>query len=243
MRHKLTKKAVILEHLKIEGISYFGHILGSHGFSVRVVNVPFDGLDDIDPLYADLLIVMGGSIGAYQEQDYPFVEDELKILKARLKAKKPTMGICLGSQLMAKALGKKVYPGKQGREIGWKPLQATEAARKHSVRHLCGPNSSMFHWHGDTFDLPKGATLLASTDQYENQVYAMGNYAIGLQCHPEVMHDQLEEWFVMGSTSLSGDNPLKSVHEMRRETDEEVGRLNRQSQLFMREWLKEAGLI
>src|SRR6201999_289627 len=107
---------------------------------------------DVDPVESDLLVVLGGPIGAYEEDRYPFLTAELTLIGARLKAGRPTLGICLGAQLMARALGADVRPG-AGKEIGWAPLVLSEAGRAGPLRHL--GNEPVLHWHGDIFHLPE----------------------------------------------------------------------------------------
>jgi GMP synthase (glutamine-hydrolysing) len=145
----------------------------------------------------DLLIVLGGPIGVYDQQDYPFLIDEIALIAQRLAARKPTLGICLGAQMMAAALGARVYPGQQGAEIGWFPLQAApESETPAWFAPLLADGLSVFHWHGDTFDLPPGAQRLAKTDRYENQAFTVDQFALGLQFHPEVSAEELESWYV-----------------------------------------------
>jgi GMP synthase (glutamine-hydrolysing) len=189
-----------------------------------------------------LLVLMGGPVGVYQADDYPFIGQEIEILKARLAADKPTIGVCLGSQMMAKALGSEVYPGTAGKELGWYPLQVNDAGKGGPARHLDGAMTEMFHWHGDTFDLPEGTELIASSAQYANQIYTHGENALGLQCHPEVMAQQLQEWFVMFTGQITGDDALVGIEQLRAETADNIETLNRQAGLFFNEWLDERGL-
>ena len=105
---------------------------------------------------------MGGPISVYDDSDYPFIQDELALLQTRIKSGLPTLGICLGAQLIAKALGANVYTGSV-KEIGWFPIALTEMGQSNYFRHLGEDNMPLFHWHGDTFDLPAGAVLQAST--------------------------------------------------------------------------------
>lgn len=237
-----VKGALILTHLQQEGSCSLGRTLVERGFRIKTRCTPRAGLDGIDPLRPDLLVVMGGPVGVYQADDYPFLGQEIELLKARLEADKPTIGICLGSQLMAAALGAKVYPGAKGKELGWNPIRATEAGMNGSTRHLDQAQTNMFHWHGDTFDFPDGCTLLASSDMYENQIYQSGENGLGLQCHPEVTDEQLREWFVMFTGQVTGENPLVPLDDLRAQTAQEIDRMNWQASLFFNEWLSERGL-
>ena len=241
MSEDKPKGALVLTHLQPEGSCTLGQTLESRGMRIRTINTPRDGIDEIDPLRPDLLIVMGGPVGVYQADDYPFLQQEMDILKKRMEADLPTIGICLGSQLMAGALGANVYKGEQGKEVGWETLSATDEGKDGIVNLLCTPNTNMFHWHGDTFDLPDGATCLASSDKYKNQIYSHGK-ALGLQCHPEVQENQLQEWFVMFQRDITGDNPLIPVNELRAQTREYIDILNAQAKLFFNAWLDEVGL-
>ena len=233
------KGALILTHLQQEGACTLGSLLIERGMRVKTINTPRFGAAHIEPLRPDLLIVMGGPIGVYQADDYPFLHEEMRVLKARIEADLPTIGICLGSQLMAEALGSKVRKGKRGKELGWKPLTLTEEGKNTPATHIESSKTNMFHWHGDTFDLPETATRLASTDLYENQIFSVGKNALGLQCHPEVQKNQLNEWMVMFNRDVSGENAAIPVHDLRAQTDEHIETLNRQAKLYFSEWLDE----
>ena len=236
------KGALIITQLQPEGSCTLGESIHRRGLRIKTRNAPREGLDDIDPLRPDLLVVMGGPVGVYQAEDYPFLKQEIEILKKRIDANLPTIGICLGSQLIAAALGSKVYKGDVGREVGWHPLQATGAGKNTAVDLICDPHTNMFHWHGDTFDLPMGATRLASSAKYENQIFSYGKNVLGLQCHPEVQKQQLQEWYVMFQKDITGDNPLIPVNELRQQTTENIDTLNTQAKLFFNTWLEEMDL-
>lgn len=194
-------------------------------------------IDDIDPAQHDLAIFMGGPMGVYQEDIFPYLNHEIAYIEKRLELKKPYLGICLGAQLMAKALGSPVFPGESGKEIGWHPIKVNEEGMKTSVRHLDESKTQMMQWHGDTFDLPKGTTLLASSDMYENQAISYGKNALGLQCHPEVTKGNIELWLAAGHQDLPQVG--LSVPVLRAQTRERIDVLDKQRSLFFNEWLDE----
>ena len=192
----------------------------------------------MDPLDPDLLVVLGGPIGAYEEAPYPFLIRELQLLEQRLAQERPTLGLCLGAQLMARALGARVYPGK-GKEIGWSPLALTPAGRASCLRHL--DVTPVLHWHGDTFDLPERAQRLASTDLTENQAFAWGRAALALQFHAEAAGPMLERWFVGHALEIA-TTPDVSVEALRADTQRCSPGLERAGRACFEEWLGEVGL-
>lgn len=216
--------------------------LGSLGKAIETRNIPHrvidafkDDFSDYDALKDDLVIILGGNCGVYQEDIYPFLTQELRILEERMKAGKHTLGICLGAQLIAKALGGKVYPGFNGPEYGWKALKLTAAGEDSIMRHLGEDVTSVLHFHGDTFDLSKEADLLASTDQYENQAFQYGDHTLGIQSHMEIDRDLLLNLEVsLGGTIHSGK---LDIHKLRKNTKRYLDTLNRQADIFMNEWL------
>lgn len=238
---KNSKGALILTHLRGEGAANLGSILVERGVRTHSINVPSFNMDEIDPLRPDLLVVMGGPIGVYQQDDYPFVKNEIEIIKARLDKDLPTIGICLGSQMIAAAAGSKIYEGTQGKELGWYELCVTDVGKNTEVRHLDAAHTNMFHWHGDTFDLPENATLLASSKAYKNQIFQIGQNTLGLQCHPEVTHSQLNEWLVIFVGQVTGEEAIISIDDVRKDTLQHIQTMEKQSALFFNEWLEKRG--
>ena len=182
-----------LRHVPFEDLGLLAPVLADRGHSVRYVEVPTANLGAIDPVACGLLVVLGGPIGVYERAEYPFLDDETDLLKRRLDAERPTLGICLGSQLMASALGARVYSSGV-KEIGWSALTLSPAGAESCLRHL--EDTAVLHWHGDTFDLPTGAVHLASTAVCRNQAFRIGTHALGLQFHAEAAGPALESWFV-----------------------------------------------
>lgn len=188
-------KALAIRHVAFEDLGTIHALLRDRYIDVRTLDAGVDDLSGIDPLQADLMIVLGGPISANDEDAYPFLTDELRILEARLAAGRPTLGICLGAQLMARVLGAKVYPTGT-HEIGWMPVTLTQAGRLSPLAHLEDVGGQVLHWHGDTFGLPDGAERLASTQVAENQAFSKGPNLLGLQFHMEVNPSALERWLI-----------------------------------------------
>jgi GMP synthase (glutamine-hydrolysing) len=172
------------------------------GWDVAFCEAAVDDLVHNSIKNAELLIILGGPIGVYDMEDYPFLTSEISLIEYRLLHDLPTIGICLGSQLMAKALGSRVFKGPI-KEIGWGTVDLTEEGRSSCLKALQDDDAVVLHWHGDTFDLPREATRLASNLNYENQAFAYGRNALALQFHLEADPRQLEEWYVGHSVELA----------------------------------------
>ena len=231
--------AVAIRHVCFEDLGSFAAVLSARGFDVTYLDAGVDDLASLDAIAPDLLVVLGGPIGAYEEAIYPFLADELRLLERRLAADRPTLGLCLGAQLMARALGARVYPG-PAKEIGWIPLSLTEAGRASPLVHLDGGKTSMLHWHGDTFDLPAGATLLASTEICRHQAFSWGRNALAFQCHPEARKAAMERWFIGHASELAGAG--LSVPRLREDTARFGSELEAQGVRCFAEWLDRIGM-
>lgn len=188
-----------LRHVPFESLGLLEPVLVERGFVVRVLDVPVNELP-IELEAAELVVVLGGPISVYEEALYPFLTDELHLIERRLREKKATIGICLGAQLMARALGAKVYPGTE-KEIGWAPLRLSLSGQLSALSAIEG--QSVLHWHGDTFDLPEGARLLASTSVTPHQAFDWNDFAVALQFHLEVTEAALEGWYVGHTVELA----------------------------------------
>lgn len=192
--------AVAIRHLAFEDLGAFAPAIGRAGYQIHHYDIGVDDLWTLDPVKTELLIVLGGPIGAYEDEKYPFLREELDILQARLAAGRPTLGICLGAQLMARALGARVYRA-PAKEIGFSPLTLTADGRSSCLAPFDG--EPVLHWHGDTFDLPDGAVRLASTPMCENQAFAFGRNALAVQFHPEAGDDGFERWLIGHTLELA----------------------------------------
>ncbi|BAY84086.1 putative amidotransferase [Calothrix parasitica NIES-267] len=234
------KSATVIRHIAFEDLGTLEIALQRQGYIIKYLEAGVDDLTNIATLAEDMLIILGGPIGAYDEQDYPFLLDELRILERRLKADLPTLGICLGAQLMARALGARVYPGGK-KEIGWSNITLSEAGKNSPLVNL-NVDNPVLHWHGDTFDLPQGATRLASSSLYENQAFSYGRASMGLQFHPEVTQIGLERWFI-GHASEINSTPGISVKQLRADTVKYGHLLQEQAVEVWENWLESVQLV
>lgn len=231
------KSALAMRHVHFEDLGTLAPVLERLGYEIRYVDVPDGALGSADLLRPDLVVCLGGPIGAYETDAYPFLGEELAALEGRLARSRPTLGICLGSQLMARALGARVYPTGT-KEIGFAPLGLTAAGRDSCLAPL-GDDGAVLHWHGDTFDLPVGAVHLARTDVCENQAFSVGEHALALQFHVEVSPGDFERWLVGHACELAAARiqPARLRLAMR-----ERGRgLARTAEEILVRWLARAG--
>ncbi len=193
-------KCLALRHLAFEDLGIFEDVLIQHGFSIEYRQAGVDVLLEVEWENSDLVVVLGGPIGVYETSKYPWLAEEITTIKLRLERKQPILGICLGAQLMAAALGAKVYPA-FAKEIGWASVDLTDAGHASAISHL--HNSPVLHWHGDTFDLPQGANLLASTVITPHQAFSYGSNALALQFHPEIDTRRIETWLIGHTCELA----------------------------------------
>jgi GMP synthase (glutamine-hydrolysing) len=229
----MVKAAIAIRHVYFEDLGAFDDVLRRHGYAVRYCDACIDDIGGVDPLAPDLTVVLGGPISAYQELTYPFLGRELALLERRLAAARPTLGICLGAQLMARALGARVYPAPK-KELGWGELQLTEAGRNGPLRHFAGV--PFLHWHGDTFDLPEGTELLASTAICPNQAFSLGRQVLACQFHPEISGRGFERWLVGHAVEIAGTQDI-SPGLLRRDTEHFAPQAARRGEACLSEWL------
>jgi GMP synthase-like glutamine amidotransferase len=153
---------------------------------------------------------MGGPMGVYDDDKYHWLEDEKNFIKESIDAGKTVIGICLGSQLIAEVLGAKVYPNKQ-KEIGWMPIHKTEGGQSAPILSSVDDEFTVFHWHGDTFDLPEGSTRLFSSQVCMNQAFLYKDKVLGLQFHFEVTPESVKEMVANGIDELVENNTIQSA--------------------------------
>ncbi len=164
----------------------------------------------------DCLLIMGGNMNVDEEEKFPWLKKEKQIIKQTIDAGKKVIGICLGSQLIAAAMGKKVYKGEE-KEIGFFPISFNDAAFQLFLFNHFPKEYTVFHWHGDTFDLPDKSVLLASTPVCTNQAFIIDNNVLGLQFHFEMNETVIENMILHdGDEIREKGNYIQSVDEIKR---------------------------
>jgi GMP synthase (glutamine-hydrolysing) len=189
----MSRSAVAVRHVLFENLGILAPLLTERSYSIRYLDAGVDLVDAAILSSADLVIVLGGPIGVYDTDRYPFLAVELAAIRMRLALDKPTLGICLGAQLMAQALGAEVTATGRA-EIGYSPLTLTEQGRTSVLASL--ESVPVLHWHGDQFEIPLGASRLAETPGFPNQAFSIGARILGLQFHLEAEPTQIERWLI-----------------------------------------------
>ena len=232
--------AIAIRHVPFEDLGSFASVLQKRGIKLSYRDAGVDDLSAIGATKPDLLVVLGGPIGAYEEEVYPFLRDELRLIGQRLAADLPTLGICLGAQLMARALGARVYPGPR-KEIGWSPLTLTPEGARSCLRYVAPEKTKVLHWHGDTFDLPEDTVRLASTEICANQAFALGKNILALQFHAEPLAKNLERWLIANTGEIAA-TPGITVPSLRADTAREAPSLEILGPKCFAAWLDGADL-
>lgn len=232
----MTKTVLVLRHVHFEDLGAFHEPLRATGYDIRYSDVGDADFCRGDPLAPDLLVILGGPVGVYEDEAYPFLAAERAFIATRLGKKRPTLGVCLGAQLIAAALGAQVFPTGL-KEIGFSELTLTEAGKISPLRHLAGV--SVLHWHGDTYTLPQDAANLATSALVEQQAFAIGHSVLGLQFHPEAeMDERFERWLVGHAAELSAAGI--DLGALRRDAQQYGPRLGEAARQLVADWL--AGL-
>jgi GMP synthase-like glutamine amidotransferase len=191
---------LILKNIKTEGPGTIEDFLIQMGISYRIIDLQSEPIPPTESFSA--LIMLGGPMSVNDSDIYPYIKDEEELTRNFIKENKKVLGICLGAQIMAKALGAKVCRGKEP-EIGWHDIELTESGlrdclmKKLAIHPKAGDfwkRFKVFHWHGETFDIPEGAERLAKSDLYQNQAFRYGSNAYAFQFHIEVTKNIVYDW-------------------------------------------------
>ncbi len=238
----VMKKVLVFQHVAHEILGTLDPHLRNAGFRIRYVNFGRDPaarprLDGYDGL-----VVLGGPMNVGQVDEYPHLATEIELIDEAIDRGMPILGVCLGAQLIAAALGARVYPNDE-KEIGWYPIELTDAGRDDPLLgHLDSPEQ-IFQWHGDTFEIPEGAVHLALSPACRNQAFRYGTSVYGLQFHMEVDEPLIERWLAVPrhQEEIASLNGKIRPEVIRRETGLYIDRLQQLSQRTFGEFIKLLG--
>jgi GMP synthase-like glutamine amidotransferase len=174
-------RAHCLQHVPFEGLGSIESWLEAHGCELTHTRF-FESAGLPDTRAIDFLVIMGGPMSVNDEDEFPWLASEKQFVREVIESGKPVLGICFGAQIIASAMGARITPN-PAKEIGWFPIQAVDSNDGSTFRFPA--SETVFHWHGETFDLPPGAMRLAKSEGCENQAFQLGKAVIGLQFHLE----------------------------------------------------------
>lgn len=208
------KRALIIRHVPYEGIAGFRSPIEAAGYHIDRIDVEDLAFASLDLCEPDLLIMMGGPMGVYEQDRHPWIGCQLRRLARRLEADLPTLGVCFGAQMIAQALGGKVYPGMR-KEVGFHSVSVHGEVADNPLRFIAG--QPVLHWHGDTFALPDNVELLASSHVYRHQAFRRGHSILALQFHAEMGLDPrfdawIEQWPDAVVEAGASEASLRAAH-------------------------------
>ncbi len=195
--------AVVFQNIPHEGLGTVADAAARAGWRLDLRNLNRGDPVPDAPRDTDAVIVMGGPMNVNDMHEFPFLDVECRFLREALQHQVPLLGFCLGSQLIAKAAGSVVTPAPR-KEIGWYDVELTPAAMHDALFQGCPPRLGVFHWHGDTFDLPPGATLLCTHDVVPHQAFRLGLSTYAFQFHIEMTAAMIEDWIARNGEELAG---------------------------------------
>ena len=182
-------KIYVLQHHPVENLGTIADALEGAALAWQYVRVADGQAVPVSMKGAGGLVVIGGPMGVYQTDRYPWLRDEMRLIEDAIKSNLPVFGVCLGAQIVAAALGAKVERNPNGKEIGWHSVRLSDSARDDRLMRGLPATLTPFHWHGDIFEQPRGAVALASSDKTPCQAFRYGDKTYGFQFHFEVTAD------------------------------------------------------
>lgn len=210
--HRGIMKIHCFQHVEFEGLGNIETWISKKGHQLSVTRFfaddPLPNLEDMD-----YLLVMGGPMGANDEAIHPWMAGEKRFIKGATDKGIRVLGICLGAQLIASALGAKVFRNKH-KEIGWFPVQLTPDGLASPFFSGLSPEFLVFHWHGDTFGLPEGARHLAENNACKNQAFSFQNHVLALQFHLDVRESDIADWVKNAGEKLKPGNYIQTPDEI-----------------------------
>ena len=220
-----------LQHVAFEGLGSIEKWARNHRRGISAIRLYEKGVLP-EPEELDALVVLGGPMNINEEKKYPWLVEEKRFIEKVIKLEVPVLGICLGAQLLANVLGAKVYPNSE-KEIGWFPVTRTVPPNTHKLASLLPGEMEVFHWHGDTFDIPDGAVQLYRSDVCENQAFIYKNHVVGLQFHLETTPASLDSLINNCSSELGEDVPHIQTADVMRKGTSRFQKINKNMDILL----------
>ena len=214
----------VLQHVPFEGLGHIDSWIRRRGHRLTLSRL-YEGAKLPDPEAFDRLVILGGPMNIHEEAAYPWLVEEKALIRAALAAGKSAVGICLGAQLLADGLGSRVYAGSH-REIGWFPVRLTAAGQRNALTEGLPAVTTVFHWHGDTFDLPPGAVHLFESEACANQAFLLDNRILGLQFHLESTPETVQQLLTHCRDELIPGPFIQGVAQIADTVPERFARIN-----------------
>jgi GMP synthase-like glutamine amidotransferase len=233
----VKKEILIFRHFPTEGPGYFARFLDHQGIPHRTIKI--DEGESVPESIADIpgLVLMGGPMSV--NDSLPWIPKVLQLIRAAVAADVPVLGHCLGGQLLSKALGGRVH-GNRAKEFGWLPVSAVDSPLTSAWLDGLPPHFEVFHWHGETFSIPPGATHILKSRYCRNQAFVIGK-SLGLQCHIEMTPELVRTWARAGAGEITRALPAASVQrpaQMQISLPERAARLNRIADVLYTRWVQ-----
>ncbi len=211
--NKKSMNVHIFQHIKSDVPHSITDWLEMRGHSYEITKFPLDpSLPNAEDI--DWLIVLGGPLSVHDEAKFPWLKSEKSFLKAMIDSGKPVLGFCFGAQLIAEALGAKVYVSKFP-EIGWLPVYTKKSMGNSKIFKYFPDTFTAFHWHNEAFSLPEGANVVASSPACENQMIVYNNNILAIQCHLELGIAEIEKYIEKNADILVKDEYVQTAEEIR----------------------------
>ena len=229
------KKVLIFRHAPGEGPGYFAQFLDRHSIPYNLIRI--DQNEPVPDSIADAsgLVMMGGPMSV--NDPLPWIPRVLNLVRQAMSADVPVLGHCLGGQLLSKALGGTVAPNPV-REIGWLPVQQCQNAATSDWLDGLAPELEVFHWHGETFTIPQGATRILASQACANQGFVMGK-AVGLQCHVEMLEKMVKDWARIGKDEIATPSAtIQSLEQMTENLEHRIGLLHKIADVLYSRWIQ-----
>ncbi len=205
----------VFQHVSFEGPAYIEEIAETNSHDLHICRIG-EGETPVPPTDYDMLIVMGGPMNIYEESNFPWLVNEKKAIEQAIKSDKLIFGFCLGAQLIADVLGARVYKNKH-KEIGWYPVSRIEPGVGNPELQFLPDIATTFHWHGETFDIPKNAVRLYKSDATENQAFLYESNVLAMQFHLEMFLPSIEDLLHFCKSDLNTEKYVMSPDQILRD--------------------------